>query len=205
MGIIILYVDTCCAFPVNLSPWLVIFLTLSAIILLNICYGRTNGVFEIDQTEFGFGKQKVTIKPNSNDLQIAYKMWIELSTRKIGLSIDFEHDVIDEIYNSWYDFFSITRELLKEIPVTKIRRNSSTEEIVNLAIDVLNQGLRPHLTRWQARYRHWYKKEVERQPDKSPQEIQKQFPDYEPLKSDMCEVNQKLITYREKMKEMFTS
>lgn len=55
--------------------------------------------FEVDSAEFGFGDQKITIKPNQDDRKVAYRIWVELSTRKIGLPIDFEHDVISEVYD----------------------------------------------------------------------------------------------------------
>lgn len=187
------------------------YLVLSALLLLVIIWliylcSRTKykGEFEIDEAEIGIGNQKVKIKPNFQDKQIAYQLWVELSTRKIGLPIDFEHDVISEIYDSWYEFFKITRELIKDLPISKVGRHKSTQKIVNVSIDVLNEGLRPHLTKWQARYRRWYSSELEKQENalKSPQEIQGGCPYYAQLTEDMREVNKKLIIYREKMREL---
>ena len=110
--------------------------------------------FEIDQAEIGTGTGKLRLKPNMTDRQVAYAIWVELSTRKIGLPVDFDHDVIVDIYDSWYDFFTVTRDLVKSIPVNKVRQKS-TQSIVELSIEVLNEGLRPHLTKWQARFRWW--------------------------------------------------
>jgi hypothetical protein len=75
-----------------------------------------------------------------------------LSTRKIGLQIDLKQDVIVEIYDSWHNFFTITRELIKDIPVSKVQA-PSTRKIITLSVNLLNEGLRPHLTTWQARFR----------------------------------------------------
>ena len=54
----------------------------------------------------GFSKteidQKLKIKPNYQTKQVAYKLWVEVNTRKLGLPIDENNDVILEIYNSWY-------------------------------------------------------------------------------------------------------
>ncbi|ABO35462.1 conserved hypothetical membrane protein [Methanococcus maripaludis C5] len=159
---------------------------------------------DIDTAKVGVGGQTITIKPNLHDMQIAYKLWVEVSTRKIGMPIDFEKDVIYEIYNSWYEFFKLTRELIKDIPISKVRRSKDTQKIVNLAIDVLNEGLRPHLTTWQARFRKWYEHELEEPNNKglTPQEIQKKYPHYDELKKDMREVNKKLINYRNVLKEI---
>ena len=159
--------------------------------------------FEIDAAEVGIGDFKISFKPNDTDRQIAYSIWVELSTRKIGLPIDLENDVISEVYDSWYNFFGVTRELVKTIPVSKVRQDS-TGKIVMLSIEVLNEGLRPHLTKWQARYRRWYEHQIQNHFEKSPQEIQKDFPEYEALCSELLSVSNRLIKYREKMNELAT-
>lgn len=163
--------------------------------------------FEIDQAEIGVGKSKFTFRPNLGDRQVGYAIWVELSTRKIGLPIDLEHDVIVEVYDSWYSFFSVTRELVKSIPVAQVRR-ASTQAIIRLSIEVLNEGLRPHLTQWQARFRRWYERELKRYDESKdekvmdPQFIQKAFPQYDDLKNDLLRVNDALIRYRQKMREL---
>lgn len=167
-------------------------------------FWRKVKAYEIDEAVIGIGDQKVKIKPNYQDMQIAYNLWIELSTRKIGLELDLDNDVIKEIYDSWYDFFKLTRELIKDIPVSKIRKDESTKELVRIAIEVLNEGLRPHLTKWQARFRRWYNTEIEREENKnlSPQEIQKKYPEYEKLTKEMIEVNHQLIEYRKILRQL---
>lgn len=159
--------------------------------------------FEIDQAEVGIGTNKLKLLINETDRQIAYKIWVELSTRKIGLPIDLEHDVISEVYDSWHTFFTVTRELIKDVPVNKFRRKE-TEEIVRMSIGVLNDGLRPHLTKWQARFRRWYGNATEHSNfiDQSPQEIQQNYPKYEELQADLLAVNQRLMAYRKMMYEL---
>jgi len=169
--------------------------------------GLTFKNFEIDQAEIGVGNSKFRFKPNLTDKQIAYAIWVELSTRKIGLPIDFDHDVITEIYDSWYNFFSVTRDLVKGVPVSQVKRNG-TQAIIKLSIEVLNEGLRPHLTHWQARFRWWYERELAKYDEGKggtvldPQEIQAKFPRYGELKADMLRVNTALIRYRQKMHEL---
>jgi hypothetical protein len=159
--------------------------------------------FEIDEAVFGIGKQKIKLKPNNVDAQIAYNIWVELSTRKIGLPVDIEQDVIAEVYSSWYQFFGVTRELIKDIPAKKIKRKE-TRGIIKLSIDILNKGIRPHLTSWQAKFSRWYEKELENDSHnrKSPQQIQKEFPEYEVLINDLLEINKKLIEYRKMMYQL---
>jgi hypothetical protein len=152
------------SFSFQVSVWIAIVAAAIALLLI-IMRARNSGLFstnfEIDQAEIGVGTSKFSFKPNVTDKQVAYAIWVELSTRKIGLPIDLNHDVIVEVYDSWYNFFSVTRELIKSISATQIKR-SSTQAIVKLSIEVLNEGLRPHLTQWQARFRHWYDRELKR-------------------------------------------
>jgi hypothetical protein len=188
-----------------LSPWLIAVLILSALLTfaLRSRSGRFLGAyFEIDKAEVGLGSGKISFKPNRADQQIAYAIWVELSTRKIGLPIDLKHDVVSEIYESWYTFFSITRDLIKDIPVNKVK-NDSTRKIITLSIDVLNQGLRPHLTTWQARFRYWYERELAKAVcDSDPQSIQARYPRFQELEADLLQVNSRLIRYRGKMREL---
>lgn len=150
---------------------------------------------EIDSAEIGLGNQKITIKPNYTNINIAYKLWVELSTRKIGIEIDFEDDVILEIYQSWYKFFKITRGLIKELPANKIRSDKDSKALVELSIKILNTDLRRHLTKWQARYHKWHETK-KYDDDKTPQQLQQDFPNYKELTVDMIKVNKRLIMYK---------
>jgi hypothetical protein len=192
---------------IQISLWIGVFLLLSmaayAIWRWGIGWSGWKD-FEIDEAEIGIGTGTLHLRPNMTDRQVAYAVWVELSTRKIGLPIDFDHDVIAEIYDSWYTFFAVTRDLVKSIPVNKVRRGS-TQKIIKLSIQILNDGLRPHLTQWQARFRRWYENELEKKSGElviDLQEIQRKFPKYEELKTDMERVNHHLMKYRENMRRL---
>jgi hypothetical protein len=92
----------------------------------------------------------------------------------------------------------VTRELLKEIAAGQLRNNKSSRDLVGLAIKVLNQEMRSHLTRWQARFRHWYAVELDHNsPDElDPQDLQRRLPRYAQPKSDLLMVNNTLIADR---------
>lgn len=148
----------------------------------------------VDQASIGIGNSSITLKLNKKDQEIAYKLWVELSTRKIGLPYDEENDVITEVYDSWYSFFKIARDLLKDIPAERLAYSG---ELVELTQKVLNDGLRPHLTRWQAKYRKWDKQASEN--EGTPQDIQKCYPEYAELIDDLKKTNQKMINYKDLM------
>lgn len=134
--------------------------------------------------------------------EIAYKLWVELCTRKIGLEFDEKNDVILDVYNSWYQFFQIARNLLEEIPENEIH---NSQGLIQLTLNILNDGLRPHLTRWQSRFRKWYNdysKNLDFIRDKSPQEIQREYTQYEALKSDLIRTNKRLIDFKKDMEKI---
>ena len=158
---------------------------------------------ELDEAEFGIGEAKFKLRPNLTDRQVAYAIWVELSTRKIGLEIDLERDVISEVYASWYEFFSVTRDLLKTVPVSRVG-DPSTRKIIHLSIDILNEGLRPHLTTWQARFRRWFEREMadDKKLADPPQAIQAEFPAFKEMSEDLLKVNARLIAYRRAMSRL---
>ncbi|WP_022942988.1 hypothetical protein [Psychromonas hadalis] len=192
-------------FSINSEFILYVLALIVAYALYQIFILRKFKSFEIDEAEIGIGNQKIKLRPNLVDMQIAYKIWVELSTRKIGLPIDYDNDVIVEVYSSWYGFFSVARELVKDVPVSNFRRKD-TEKIINLSIEVLNKGIRPHLTKWQARYRRWYERVsvLPENESKTPQEIQCNYPYYEELVADLRTVNACLIQYRIKMHQIIS-
>lgn len=163
-----------------------------------------NSYLEFNEAEIGIGTGKVKLKANNDDLQIGFKFWTELTTRKIGLPIDEEHDVIVEVYNSWYEFFKIARELIKAIPVSKIRNSETTKELVVITIHILNKELRPYLTRWQYKYRRWWENALAdpANKDKTPQELQRSYPHYKELVDEIKGVNAKLVIYTDYLRKM---
>lgn len=194
-------------FNVNIhaSPWA---LLIAAVIIVVIVAWRfdffqSNSKLELNSAQIGFGSGTLIYEVNNSDFQIAYSIWVELATRKLGIPIDLEQDVIVEIYDSWYSFFGVTRELIKTIPASKLK-NSDTKKIVSLLTSVLNKGIRPHLTMWQARFRHWYDTALrdENNSGKSPQEIQKLFPDYDILSKDLQSVNKTITYYEEQLRKL---
>lgn len=181
--------------------WLAIILPL---IIVCIVYhalkkGLSKQSITIDELTLGIGDSKIKLKYDKRDQEIAYKLWVELSTRKIGLLFDRENDVITEVYDSWYEFFRIARELLKEIPARRLRFSN---DLIDLTDKVLNKGLRPHLTTWQAKYRKWYRNASDSNKDDTPQSIQKTYQYYDELIEDLIKTNERMIEYKELMRKI---
>ena len=173
-----------------------------ALILVYVIYRHMSrfSIMQVDLSLVGAGR--VRLKVSKEDRQIAYNIWVELCTRKIGLEINYDDDVISEIYDSWYSFFTISRGLIGQIPVQKIHEKG-TQFILEKSMEILNGDLRSHLTRWQARYRKWYALRITKD-IREPQNIQRDYPQYDLLVADMKKVNLKLIEYRKAMYKLAT-
>jgi len=184
---------------IDISLWVIGVLILILMILLYRFYKHTRNykLVKISIKLGGIGNAEFT--PNDEDVQIAHKLWTELTTRKAAIEIVEDEDVIVEVYDSWYEIFTKTRELISEIPVSSIQQDS-TKILIQIATDSLNKGLRPHLTKWQAKYRNWYKQQENELKTKTPQEVQKSYPEYDLLIEDMIEVNNNLINYANQLK-----
>lgn len=145
----------------------------------------------------------ISIEKNKDTSRIARKAWVEIMTRKVGLLFEEDKDVIVEVYNSWYSLFGIIRDLLKEIEPRK--KDKDLEKLENVLVQTLNYGLRPHLTKWQAKYRRWYNQEIEKETNNelSPQEIQKKYKKYDELICDLKETNKQMVQFAEELKKLF--
>lgn len=155
----------------------------------------------IEEATIGIGNSTVTIKYDGCIKEIAYKIWIELTTRKIGIKFDEQYDVISEVYDSWYEAFKSIRNLLSDIPADRL---DDAKGLIDLTTKVLNNGLRPHLTKWQAKYRVWYNKTLA-DATLSPQEVQGSFPEYVLLVEDLKKTNDIMIKYADELKRLIDS
>ena len=158
---------------------------------------KTSRRVTLEGIQIGLNDFSCTLTCGNDVQEIAYQLWVELTTRKLAIPIE-EDDVIIEILDSWYAAFSAIRELFKSIPGNCLQDAS---DLVNVTTKVLNEGLRPHLTKWQAKYRAWYKYE-ENNSTESPQEIQKRYPKYDELVTDLKDTNQHLIAFANKLYEI---
>ena len=201
MDLFRLFFDDKCNLIISISIWLIVVIIFILVIYLIWIRKRMRfGLVKVDIKLGNVGSAE--FRPNKNDLQIAHRIWTELVTRKAAIPIDKENDVIEEIYDSWYAMFQKVREFIGDIPADLIRHNKSTKEIVRIATQTLNDGLRPHLTKWQARFRTWSTSKKDKLMDMTPQEFQKDYPEYKYLIEDLMNVNQQLIQYAQELKKI---
>lgn len=167
-------------------------------------YSKWFNWYEMEIEISGSPKAKFKVERNNDNLYIANRIYIELTTRKAAIPIDENNDVIEEVYNSWYKLFGIIRDEIKSVPGNYLKDHDPTKALMGLTTKILNEAIRPHLTEYQARFRKWL--EVEKQKpenkEKSPQEIQKNYPDYDKLIASMKQVNKTLMDYANELNKL---
>lgn len=189
---------------VTLSAWvctsLVLFLTVLA--AFRLFGSRLSSRWKVQEFALSFGGTTTLLIPDDDVARIAHHAWTELVSRKAGIPIE-EHDVLVEVYDSWYRLFGELRKLSKEVPVSALHRQADAKTLLGILMNTMNERLRPHLTQHQARFRHWWNATSEGlQPDITPQERQRAYPQYEDLTSDMLEVNRHLVELAECLRQL---
>ena len=144
------------------------------------------------------------VERNHDNLYIANRIHIELTTRKAAILIDENNDSIEEIYDSWYKLFNIIRDEIKTVPGKYLKDHDPTKALIGLTRKILNKGLRPHLTEHQAKFRKWLENAKEEEINKrlSPQELQKKYPDFDNLVTSMKDVNLILANYANELDKL---
>src|SRR5438132_11295891 len=135
-----LYVTSHYGLAFEASVWLLVPLALVAG-ALGIRWLRRRPRLEVVSLTLDIGGiGSLELKPTVEDIQIAHRIWTELVTRKAAVPIDPAHDVISEIYDSWYALFGRIRAFIADIPADQLRRHDSTRLLVRIAIASLNDG-----------------------------------------------------------------
>lgn len=182
------------------SDWLI--LAIVVVLLLLAYFIKRNfskwfNWYEMEVEISGSPKLSFKVERNYENLYIANRIYIELTTRKAAIPIDENNDSIEEIYDSWYHLFGIIRDEIKTVPGKYLKDHDPTSALIGLSRKILNDGLRPHLTEHQAKFRKWLEnaKKESINENLSPQEIQMKYPDFINLVSSMKAVNLILANY----------
>ncbi len=191
----------------HLSLWFLIVLCFILVFYFSELF--RNNRLRVEKVDFNLpGMGTITVSQNKDTVQLAHKAWAELATRKAFLPFDETNDVIVEVYDSWYQLFRALREIVKEVPTSmSFHQQSDESRLIQAIVGALNFGLRPHLTKWQAKFRRWYSQAIllEENLNKSPQEIQREFPYYLELISDLRESSKELSVYTQSMQTIALS
>jgi hypothetical protein len=189
-------------FNMSLSPWIVALLVVWGGLVYWLVWPKGQGweAKEITIDVAKIGSLKLT--PNQEVAGLAHRAWCEIVSRKAGIVFDEENDVIVEVYDSWYKLFGEVRALVKAIPVEKLRASADARQLCDYLLKALNAVLRPHLTRYQARFRAWYENEMKDANGKAPQELQKSYPQYKELVQDLKKTNAAFLEFEKALRDI---
>jgi hypothetical protein len=114
-------------------------------------YGRSVRLTDISITVPQFSELHFAVTRDSQ--QVAWKLFVESVTRISTQPLNENIGLLREALTSLYGLFGITRDVLKQAqPSTRAGRDPTVE---HLAIAMLNNELRPFLSRWHPALREW--------------------------------------------------
>ncbi len=162
----------------------------------------TEGQFSIN-----FGVVKLGGKLKEVDRQCAWKLYSEIATRvavsgkrRDETSADFSGEIISESFESLYNFFKESREIMKEYPVGKLKEKNQSH-MGNLIHDLLADVLRPFLEKWQADYRAWW--EPQDKSEASWFDIQSTYPQHDALLEDWTALRKLMRKIEHKLRDEY--
>jgi hypothetical protein len=140
-----------------------------------------------------------------NTMPYLGELYVELTTRKLAIDFNEKNDRIDEVYNTWFKFFSWCREQMKEmaseysdiIPiihkVSKVDYSLTATEkkyvkMYNLYLECM-EIMRPHLERYSYDFRIW--KESACYNGSKHKDFQRSNKSYEKIIIDIADINKK--------------
>lgn len=126
---------------------------------------------------FGIGSASWEADPTER--HAAWELYIELVTRVAVQSLSADAGTVREAMNSLYSLFGSTREILRKAGPDV---GASHDSVGGIAIAVLNNGLRPFLSKWHPLLQEW---EAKKTPDISPQTHEKSWNQEPVLRSEL--------------------
>ncbi len=184
--------------------WLSLVVLLLAVVLCRLPWLTVMRRFKVKRVAFSALGTTVEIERNEGTVDLAHAAYIELITRKAAIPFDNDHDVIVEVYDSWYELFAEIRRLVRQVGPAELESNEDLRRLHDVLLDILNKGLRPHLTRWQAGFRRWYEAELAQRPGEPPQMVQRDFHSYDDLVRGIEDANRVLICLANELRQLRT-
>ena len=136
-----------------------------------------------------FGLGGIEIKPNEKEREAAWIIYVELMTRIAVQPLDPETGVLRETLDSLYSLFKLTRTVLCDAGPDVGR---GQEALGHLAIDVLNKGLRPFMSKWHPRLLAY---EAKRPENISNVEYEHGWQHYNEMRKELADLQKEMQIY----------
>jgi hypothetical protein len=143
-----------------------------------------------------FGIGSAEWQADSTERNAAWSLYVELVTRIAVQPLEIDQGTVREALNSLYSLFSSTREILRTAgPDVGASHNS----VGGIAISVLNNGLRPFLSKWHPLLQVW---EAGRPPGLSPMEHEKNWTEGPEIRNELSALLVNLEKYANALAEI---
>lgn len=139
-----------------------------------------------------------------NDRAVAWKIYSQLNSRVAAVEFNPDYDSALNVHQSLYKMFEIIRDEVANIPLEKIQRDDS-DDTVKFYLAIMNDGLRPHLSKWHIPLSKWVENEQKNHPERSILEIERQFPQRKELLDSLKAMNERMQVYSTKLLEIVKS
>ena len=136
---------------------------------------------------FGIGSAEWEADPTERGA--AWSLYVELITRVAVEPLGSDEGLDREVLSSLHSLFATTRTILKEAGPDV---GGSRESVGGVAIEVLNLGLRPFLSRWHPELQDW---EVRREPAVSCRDHERTWPQKKEFRSQLKLLRDELDRY----------
>jgi hypothetical protein len=120
-----------------------------------------------------FGIGSAEWEADSTERNAAWSLYVELVTRIAVQPLEIDQGTVREAMTSLYSLFASTREILKTAGPNV---GASNDSVGGIAIAVLNNGLRPFLSKWHPLLQAW---EAKRPNDVSSSEHERNWKEQE--------------------------
>ena len=143
-----------------------------------------------------FGIGSAEWEADSTERNAAWSLYVELVTRIAVQSLEVDQGTLREAMTSLYSLFGSTREILKAAGPDV---GAAHDSVGGIAIAVLNNGLRPFLSKWHPLLQAW---EAKRPTDTSPQAHEKNWSEEPQMRSDLALLRSNLERYADALAEI---
>jgi hypothetical protein len=152
---------------------------------------------EIDSVEVGLNLGFLSIKgewkPNDQERDAAWELYVELATRIAVVPLRGGEGLIREALTSLYSLFDTTRGILRKYgPVLARPRPAGEYSFGQLSLLVLNFELRPLLARWHPALQDW---ETRQPADQSKVAHEDSWEHAARLRGEIEQTRQRLVAY----------
>ncbi|MBD1217702.1 MAG: hypothetical protein H9536_10355 [Aphanizomenon flos-aquae Clear-A1] len=136
-----------------------------------------------------FGIGSAEWEADSTERKAAWSLYVELVTRIAVQPLASDQGLLREALASLYNLFPVTRQVLKEGGPDV---GASHDSVGGIAIAVLNNGLRPFLSKWHPLLQTW---EAQLPPHLSPREHERKWSEEPKLREELESLRQDLEQY----------